>query len=438
VDDISRVFGLLADHEAKLARSISLIPSENSLSPLARVPLVSDAYSRYFFDEHEAFGRWSFQGGSIIGAIQRDVLVPLLRRIGRAEHVDVRSVSGLTGMTLALSALGGDPGNTVLSVPVALGGHPDTQYVAAKLGYRAIDLPAADWGSIDQDKLAELVGEVEPSLVYVDHATSLFPIDITSLVDTIRGAERRHTHVHVDTSHVNGLVWGGVLPNPLECGADSYGGSTHKTFPGPHKAVLLTNDADTAERLKMTGLNTISHHHMSDVISLAVALVEFDTCGGEQYARQTVANARAFAEALHTLGFAVQAADRGYTATHQTWFDAQGDTYAVGDALFRANVVVNPFDPLPSLGGPGIRTGLNELTRYGGTKDTVRELARLMGRVVIDREPPGRVAKDVAELRAGLSPAYCFDDEVFAKFFGALVEARSSRRGDALRDFLFP
>jgi glycine hydroxymethyltransferase len=151
-----------------------------------------------------------------------------------------------------------------------------------------------------------------------------------------------------------------------------------------------------------------------------------------------VANALTFAESLHGLGFAVQAADRGFTSTHQAWFDARGDTYGVADALFRANVVVNPFDPLPSLGGPGIRTGLNELTRYGGTEDTVTELARLMARVVVDGEPPERVGEDVAELRAGLAPAYCFDADAFAGFFGALVEARSGRPGAAFRDFLYP
>jgi glycine hydroxymethyltransferase len=143
------LFSVLAEHERKFNSSFSLIPSENALSPLARTAFLSDAFSRYFFDEHESFGRWSFQGGSIAGQIQTDIVVPLLKDLGKAEFVNVHAVSGLTGMTLALAAFGGPPGSSVVSVPPEYGGHPDTSYVADKLGYRVEKLPFSDWRAVD-------------------------------------------------------------------------------------------------------------------------------------------------------------------------------------------------------------------------------------------------------------------------------------------------
>src|SRR5688500_10965333 len=89
------LFELLAEHERKFNASFALIPSEDLLSPLARAASLSDAFSRYFFGEHEVFGRWSFQGGSIVGRVQQEIVAPILRRSGQAQHVTLHASSGL-------------------------------------------------------------------------------------------------------------------------------------------------------------------------------------------------------------------------------------------------------------------------------------------------------------------------------------------------------
>jgi glycine hydroxymethyltransferase len=425
MDRVGPLFDILGTHERKLGASFSFIPSENLPSPLSRLAFLSDGFSRYFFDEKEVFGRWNFQGGSIVGRVQQEILVPLLREVGGARHVNLHPVSGLTGMTLALAAFGGDRGSTVLSVPTACGGHPDTAYVGTKLGYAMRDIPFAGWADADLDALAERVRLERPTLLYVDHATALFPLDLRAFVDAVRlGAGGRPVHVHVDTSHVNGLVWGGQLPNPLACGADSYGGSTHKTFPGPHKAVLLTDDDAAAERLVLTGVNMISHHHTASMVALAIALVEWVECGGREYAAQVLRNARAFAARLAELGDDVQGRERGFTASHQVWVAPRpgADAYAAADRLFQAGLVVNPYAPLPSLGAVGLRLGLNEPTRLGVDESGARTLAELVHRV-LDGEAPEAVARDVAGMRRDLAPAYCYGDEVVRREREALAAA---------------
>ena len=415
MSQIDRLFDILVEHEGKFNRSFSFIPSENILSPLARLAFLSDGFSRYFFDEKQMSGRWSFEGGSIIGRIQREILVPLFRRVGRAEHVNLHPVSGLTGMTLALAAFGGAPGSRVISIPVANGGHPDTRYVSEKLGYRVLDMPFTDWAHVDLDALRRMVRRKRPSLVYFDHATVLFPLDIEVLIRTIREAARAPVHIHVDTSHLNGLVWGGQLPNPLDCGADSYGGSTHKTFPGPHKAVLFTNDEVVADRLAQTAVNMISHHHIASVVALAITLVEFVECGGERYAARIRRNAKAFAKALEERGFDVQGKAWGFTDDHQVWMatPAALDTFQAASRLFQAGLVVNPYSPLPSLGGPGLRLGVNEPTRLGLGAEDLETLADRFADLLLAGRPVSEVAHSVAEQRRLHRPEFCFQDEVF-------------------------
>jgi glycine/serine hydroxymethyltransferase len=442
VTSLKLLFQHLRDHEAKIRESISLIPSENVLSPLARLAYLSDGYSRYFFDEHEAFGRWSFQGGSIVGRVQQEVLVPLLQRVSRAQYVDVRSVSGLTAMTTALAAFGGEPGDAVLSVPVANGGHPDTAYVAAKFGLRPLGLPFAHWGTIDLEALADLVARERPRLVYLDHATALAPLDLGAVVAAVRQAANRPVHIHVDSSHVNGLIWGGQLPNPLDHGVDSWGGSTHKTFPGPHKAVIFTNDAEVSDRLTMTAVNMISHHHMSDVIALTVALVEFLECGGAEYAAGVVANARSLAGSLAAEGLAVQRYGADFTRNHQVWIDtgSHAEPHEAGSRLFQAGLIVNPYNPLPSLGGAGLRLGLNEATRMGIGTEAAPVLARAMRKVIIDGVDPTEVAGTVREVRATMRPRFCYPPEVFAEKLADLVSVTGGEADlavEPLKGFLY-
>lgn len=432
MSQIEDLFGTLADHERQFNRSFSLIPSENLISPLSRAAFLSDSFSRYFFDEHEVFGRWSFEGGSIAGRIQQEIVVPLLRELGGAEYVNLHGVSGLTGMTVALAAFGGPPGSVVCSIGVANGGHPDTRYVAEKLGYRVIDLPFADYDRVDLEALADTVARDRPSLVYLDHATALVPLPLDDVIATIRSAVVDPVHVHVDTSHVNGLVWGGQFRNPLAAGADSYGGSTHKTFPGPHKAALLCNDPDVAEKLTLTGVNMISHHHLASVVALGVSLIEFRECGGARYAEQTLRNARAFAAALADRGVLVQGDPGiGYTRTHHVWVDTAdpADVYPQAERLFRAGLVTNPYNPLPGLGRPAVRMGVNEATKLGLTESGMEQLAEQFARVVVRGDPVAAVAEQVAALRQAAAPAYCFSGdqlgEALRPFAATLTDDRA-------------
>ncbi|MBM0202002.1 hypothetical protein JNW90_01890 [Micromonospora sp. STR1s_5] len=104
----------LAVQQDRAQRTITLIPSENSSSALARVAYLTDAANRYFFADGDDGAR-RFPAGRAAGHVETHLAVPLLRHLTGAAHVNLRPLSGLHAMTLLLSALA-SPGSTVITV----------------------------------------------------------------------------------------------------------------------------------------------------------------------------------------------------------------------------------------------------------------------------------------------------------------------------------
>lgn len=398
LDDVVR---LLAKNESEARRGLSMVPSENSMSGISKLPLLLDPYHRYFFNESDHPDRWHFRGAQKLRDLEMNLTVPLLRELGRAEHVSVRPLSGLNAMTLVLAALGGETGSTVVTIAPENGGHFATPSVARRLGLKVEFLRGAGPHELDLDHAAELLARVRPSLVYVDQSHCLFPVDVASLVATVRAASPR-TLVHVDASHWFGLVLGAAFHNPLDEGADSLSGSTHKTFPGPQKAVVLTRDAEIDQRVRDTQDYLISNHHFASTIGLGIALLEFRDCGGPEYAQAVVANTRRFGRLLDERGITVAAKERGYSAGHQLWLDTEGDgipAKVASDRLFAAGLRVNFMAGLPGFPGQGVRIGLNEPTYQGLAGDDLVELADVFASAVHDTSPPEELAERIAALR---------------------------------------
>jgi glycine/serine hydroxymethyltransferase len=397
---LDTVVRLLSENEASARQTLSMVPSETSMSGLAKLPMLLDPYHRYFFNEDDDPDRWHFRGAQRLRDLEMELTIPLLKELGRASYASVRPLSGLNGMTLALGALGGDPGSTVVTIAPELGGHYATPQVAARLGLNVEFLRGPDPHTLDLGHAAELLTRVRPSLVYVDQSHCLFPVDVKTLVETVRAASPG-TLVHVDASHWLGLVLGGAFPNPLDQGADSWGGSTHKTFPGPQKAVVLTREPEVERRIRDAQDFLISNHHFAATIALGIALLEFRGFG-PGYTRAVLEHTRRFGRLLTERGVTVAAADRGHSAGHQLWLDTEADGIPARTAAARlsaASLKVNFMAGLPGFTGQGVRIGLNEATYQGLSGDDIDELADIFTAAVRDTEPAARLAERTAALR---------------------------------------
>ncbi|MBF6216063.1 hypothetical protein IU487_34255 [Nocardia puris] len=393
--NIDDIVDRLARFETATTARLHLIASENQMPADARLPYVSAAAVRYCFGSAEDT-HWAWPGRDELAELE-SVAAHAIGELLGAQHVNTKPVSGLSAMTVALSALAG-PAHTVLSLAEADGGHGSTQFVAHRFGLNWQPLPVdpATMG-VDLELLASQARRTSgPVLVYLDSFMALFPHDIAG----IRAAVGEDAVIHYDGSHTLGLIAGGAFQNPLGESADSLGGSVHKTWPGPvGKGIVATNDPNLAHQIDIHAAGWISHHHPADVAALAISTA-WMTAHAAHYATATVANARRLADTLAAEGFTVCAADHGYTRSHQVWIDiaptCPADT--ASRLLYEAGIVVNAI-PLPYLPEPGLRLGAQELTFAGLDAAGFDELAALMARVLIHRDHPEQVARNIADLR---------------------------------------
>lgn len=384
-DALAALRQAVAHHEAGRQR-LHLVPSENGLSLAARVPHLMEAAVRYAFPGPEGGGEnWAWPGRQDLVAVERSAAVRLGEQLG-AEHVNLKPVSGVSALTVVLSALA-RPSDTVFNLAERDGGHGSTKFIGSRLGLRMKDLPVDPATcTLDLQTLAErLAAGPRPELVYLDAFMCLFPVDLVGLREVV-GPD---TVIHYDASHTLGLIAGGEWQNPLAEGADSLGGSTHKTYPGPHKGLLATNDAGLAARLDEHASHFVSHHHPADIVALAVAAAEMDA-HGTAYARATIANARRLGAALAERGFTVCGEKGGFTACHQLWIDIAPliDAEEASRRLFEAGIVVNAI-PIPHItAAAGLRLGVQEVSWAGMGATEMDELADVFTAVLRDGQDP--------------------------------------------------
>lgn len=389
---------------------INMVPSENSMSFISRLPLLFDISNRYFFNDTLCGKKWNFRGAQSAHQVETEIAIPLLKKFARANFVNIRPVSGLSGMALVLNSLGGGRGSNILTVSPEQGGHYATKKLAESFGLNVDFLKGTDEHTFDFDEIEKQMCMKNISLVYVDQSHCLFPIDVERLSQCIKKVSP-NTIVHVDASHSLGLILGNALSNPLEVGADSFGGSTHKTFPGPQRAVFCTNKEELEKKVKEAQFYMISSHHFGTVASLAIALLEFEE-NGETYAKQVVLNAQELAKNLDEYGFDVKGKRYGFTKCHQVWMSTSNcgiDSYTASEHLFNSGIKVNVLDDLPQTSEPTLRIGVNEITKYGATEKDMKKLSTIMFDAIKENQPEDVLTEQIKNLRSGLTSSFGFN-----------------------------
>ncbi|PPJ22977.1 hypothetical protein C5E45_15210 [Nocardia nova] len=372
---LAEITARIAATEPLNRTAINLVPSENRMSPTAHALLGTDYSNRYHFNEHQTARQWEFRGGEPIAELEnagREAFSRLLHT--DAEYVNLRPISGLNAMMIALAALGGAPGSTVVSISQASGGHYATGELIGRFGHRWRPIDCAD-GHLDLAQLEQVLAAGSVSLVYADLQNSRHVLDVAAVAELVH--RYPPARLHVDCSHPLGLVLGGAHPNPLDSGAGSISSSLHKTFPGPHRGLLATRDETTHALLREAQLTMVSSHHFATALAAARAALEFETYGNG-YASAVITNAQVLAAALADHGFDVAGGESGYTDTHQVWVRLQ-DPFAVSDRLARWGIRVNIQHDLPGCPGPMFRLGTAEPTVLGATTTDMRDLAAVIG-----------------------------------------------------------
>ncbi|HEY3993400.1 MAG TPA: serine hydroxymethyltransferase [Ktedonobacteraceae bacterium] len=416
--NISDIEQILADAQQwRQTQTINLIASENTPSEAVRRVQVSDLMGRYAEghpNKGEQVNRY-YQGTQHIDRIET-LAEDEIKTLFGARQADVRPISGNAANTaIALGWLRG--GDTVVANATDAGGHISHGPVGVfgrriqnrgqvlKTGSeKSINLHylplTPDNYHVDAARTIELIDRVAPQMVIMGKSLFLFPEPVEEVAAF---CQTKNIPLLYDGAHVLGLIAGGQFQDPLHEGATWLTGSTHKTFPGPQRGVILGNlDAEgekkfwpAADRGVFPGSS--SNHHLYSLPALVVATREMQQYG-RAYAAQIVRNAQALGRALDELGTPVAARDFGYTRSHQIAVNVAdwGGGVEVAKRLEANDIIVNynmlPGDTDPRLPS-GLRVGVPEMTRFGMDEQAMGELAQLIHEAIRGKDVKAQVNK---------------------------------------------
>ncbi len=392
-------------------RTINLIASENVVSHTVRKLSGSDFAHRYA-EGHP--GERYYQGTEYIDKIESDLRNDF-KTLFRSAHADVRPISGTNANEAVFSSFI-QPGDIVMVNSTPGGGHI-SHHLAGSVGKfttNVIDLPISKDGfHIDLEKTRDLIRICKPRVIIFGRSLFLFPEPVKELVDIC--AEYKILIIY-DAAHVLGLIAGGKFQDPLGEGAFIVTGSTHKTFCGTQRGVILSNMSSTEWQKVDKGAfpGSSSNHHLDTLVGLAVATQEMISFGRE-YSGQVIRNAKTLGKSMKKEGFNVLAEEFDFTESHQITADVReyGGGKMVANLLKENDIILNmnilPYEPLRNVTNPdGIRIGVQEVTRFGMKEQEMEVIARLIRECIVE----GReVREEVNRFRSNYtSVRYSFDE----------------------------
>jgi len=419
INSIEDVREMISRHERYRAKCLNLIASENVLSASARKLLASDLVGRYatYYDDPAVR---NYKGNKYMAELEMAAL-ELAKRLFDADFVDLRPLSGEMAVKAIFTGLT-RPGDKIFESGPTDGGHGvGRRMLAANLFQGILDLryfPIKDYQlEPDMSRLEQMIREEKPKLIVFGRSRILFPEPIEQIREA---ADEVGAYVGYDASHIMGLIAGKVFPNPLDQGADVVAGSTAKTLGAPQGGIVFARNEDIYKKVRAGFYpSLVANHHIHRISGLAATFLEMLEFG-EAYCGQIVRNSQALGTALYERGFDVLARDRGFSQSHEVILDVSnlGDGREIANLLEEANIITGgatlPKDT--DRGGKtasGLRLGTQEVTRTGAVEADMGGIADLMKRVVIDKEDPERVARDVATFVARFNEIkYSFDKGV--------------------------
>lgn len=357
---------------------LNLTANENSMSLAAKKYLSSIAADRYYFeannDGYSDFPEFVASGNEAFDSLLNDTR----RDLGdmfEAGYVNLNPLSGMHAMLMVLLTLT-EVGDVVASLSPQAHGHFSTQTVVGRIGRSSTFLPNTEGGDIDLGVLARFIEQCSPRMIYIDAMSYQHPFDIQA----IRKVIGDKIIIVFDASHTLGLIAGDAFPNPLTGGADVVCGNTHKTFPGPHRGIILAKDKSVGEIIDKNGGNLYSTVQSETLMALAVTVAEMKL-HIRDYASCIISNARALQSALVQKG--VIPLNIPLTENHQVHILMSDRGAAVGfmKKLSEQGILTHVCYGVNE--DFYIRLGTQEISRRGMGESEMIELADIINRILM-------------------------------------------------------
>ncbi len=382
---VRNIYGYVKKQNEWRSKTINLIASENVVSDTVRKLSGSDFAHRYA-EGHP--GERYYQGTEFIDKIESDLRNDI-KTLFRCAHADVRPISGTIANEAVFSSYI-NQGDIVMVNSTPGGGHI-SHHLAGSVGKftrNVINFPLSEDGfHIDIEKTKDLIRTCMPKVLVFGRSLFLFPEPVKDLIDI---CQEYRIRVIYDAAHVLGLIAGGLFQDPLGEGVFIVTGSTHKTYFGTQRGIIMSNMGYSEWQKVDKGAfpGSSSNHHLDTLVGLAVATQEMISFG-KAYSKQIVKNAKSLAKAMKKQGFKVLAEEFDYTESHQIAVDMHeyGGGKMAANLLKENDIILNmnilPHESLRNVTNPdGIRIGVQEMTRVGMREAEMDRIASLIAECI--------------------------------------------------------
>ncbi len=368
---------------ARQSRNIELIASENIVSEAVLAAAGTVLTNKYA----EGYPGKRYYGGCECVDIAEEIARKRACELFGAEHANVQPHSGANANFAVYTAFC-KPGDTVMGMNLAHGGHltHGSPVNVSGMYFNIVPYGVNDDGFIDYDEMERLAHETKPKMIIA--GASAYP-RIIDFERFAKVAKDVGAIFMVDMAHIAGLVAAGLHPSPVPY-ADVVTTTTHKTLRGPRGGMILCKEEYAKQIDKAIFPGTQGGPLMHIIAAKAVCFGEALKPEFKEYARQIVANSKAFADALLKEGFKLVS---GGTDNHLCLVDLR--PFSVTGKEFEKRldsvyITVNknaiPNDPEKPFVTSGVRVGTPAATSRGFKEADFVKVAELMRLAATDIE----------------------------------------------------
>ena len=379
------VYAAVMDEANRQRNKIELIASENFVSETVMEANGTPLTNKYA----EGYPGKRYYGGCEYVDVVENLAIERAKELFGAGYANVQPHSGAQANMAVFFALL-EPGDTVLSMSLAHGGHLSHGSPVNMSGKYFNIVPygvTEDTNTIDYDEVRRLALECKPKLILAGASAYPRVIDFEKFAEI---AKEVNAYFLVDMAHIAGLVAAGIHPSPVPY-ADVVTTTTHKTLRGPRGGLILTNDEELAKKFNKAIFPGIQGGPLMHTISAkAVCFGEALKPEFKEYQAQIAKNAQALAEQLIKEG--LKLVSNG-TDNHLMLVDLSQTGVTGNEAehnLDEVGITVNknaiPFDKQSPFITSGIRIGTPATTSRGFMEDDMVEVGKLIGLTIRDFE----------------------------------------------------
>lgn len=416
---MNKISELTKKELARQRDTLNLIASENYPSPKV-LSLLGSVWMNKYAEGYP--GKRYYAGNIYADELESYVQGLAFKAFDQTGEysVNLQVLSGSpANMMVYLAAL--EPGDTVMSLDLASGGHLSHLHATSSLNqfykhltYRVKQVGDNDF-EIDMDDFKAKLNRHKPKLTIIGFSSYPLKVEFEQIC---RAAHEEGSLVLADIAHISGLVAAGLHDTPFKAGkagADFVSMTTHKTLRGPRSAILFSK-IDWADRINKTVFpGTSGGPHLHSIAAVGQALTEVlgeddypDGVDFKTYCRNIIDTCKALESGLVKGGLQIISP----TETHLCLvrLPDEADSLAAQQKLESCGIITNrnaiPNDTRPAWRPSGMRFGTAALASRGLNTQDAMQLGELIATIVLGRVTDGETSRGVKEIISRLKWHY--------------------------------